>query len=109
MVGLDAPIITGVLRPISRDLAWKEGFAWVGGCFILAWVLVGPIWGFFSVVAPVKPVLTTANIILIIGSLLSGLSTNIPTFVTGRTLQGIGGAGVAATGGHVLHGLFPDK
>lgn len=65
-----------------------------------------PIWGKVSDIFGRKPILLTANVVFLIGSLLCAVSINIKMLIAGRAVQGIGGGGLLALVNISISDLF---
>ena len=58
------------------------------------YIATTPSWGKISDIFGRKPILLTANVIFLVGSLVCALSVNIHMLIGGRVLQGIGAGGL---------------
>src|ERR1700755_3709935 len=64
--------------------------------FLLGYVAMLPLIGRIADLRGRVPVLVAALLVFAVGSLLTSLAYDMPTMVTGRFLQGVGGGGVVA-------------
>ncbi|KAL9105601.1 MAG: hypothetical protein Q9227_009259 [Pyrenula ochraceoflavens] len=95
LAALDSTIVATAAPTISRDLnAPDTGYSWIGSSYLFAQATMVPLWGKISDVFGRKPVLTIANAVFFIGSLLSGFAVNLAMFLAGRTMQGLGAGGM---------------
>ena len=65
-----------------------------------------PSWGKFSDIWGRKPILLGANVLFLVASLISALSTGTKMLLAGRALQGIGGGGLIIMGNICISDLF---
>lgn len=92
---LDVTIITTALPTIAQHFkASSSGYTWVGSSYLLANASATPIWGKLSDIWGRKPMLITANIVFMIGSLIAALAVSIGMLIVGRVVQGLGGGGL---------------
>ncbi|KAL9595636.1 MAG: hypothetical protein Q9179_004907 [Wetmoreana sp. 5 TL-2023] len=84
-------ITTAVPTIATRFHASEADYTWIGSAYLLAAAASGPTWGKFSDIWGRKPILLVANIVFLVGSLISALSINIKMLLAGRAIQGIGG------------------
>jgi EmrB/QacA subfamily drug resistance transporter len=82
------PTIAGVFKASSAD------YTWIGSSYLLACASSVPLWGKISDIWGRKPVILVANVIFMIGSLISALANSIGMLIGGRVIQGIGGGGL---------------
>ncbi|KAL8832896.1 MAG: hypothetical protein Q9170_004676 [Blastenia crenularia] len=88
LAALDTTIITTAIPTIAtRFHASEADYTWVGSAYLLAAAASTPTWGKFSDIWGRKPILLVANIVFLIGSLISALSTNIKMLLAGRAIQ----------------------
>ncbi|KAF9886512.1 hypothetical protein FE257_011419 [Aspergillus nanangensis] len=107
LAALDVTIITTPLPTIAAEFhASEKGYVWIGSSFILATAASSPIWGKFSDIWGRKAMLILANMFFLAGSLISALSVNLETLITGRTIQGIGSGGIMVMANTCVGDLF---
>lgn len=95
LVALDTVLIPTALPTISQSFHISDSlYAWTGSAYLLANAASVPFWGKLSDVFGRKPVIQTANITFLGGSIISAVSLNAAMLVTGRAIQGLGGGGV---------------
>ena len=97
---------TAVPTIATRFKASEADYTWIGSAYLLAAAASTPTWGKFSDIFGRKPILLMANIIFLIGSLISALSVNIKMLLAGRALQGIGGGGLIILANICISDLF---
>lgn len=82
------PTIAGVFKASSAD------YTWIGSSYLLACASSVPLWGKISDIWGRKPIILVANVIFMIGSLISALANSVGMLIAGRVVQGIGGGGL---------------
>lgn len=107
LAALDMLIITVALPTIVKDLnAPNSGYAWIGSSFIIAVSAAGPIWGKTSDIFGRKPILLSANIVFMVGSLICALAENLGMLLAGRAIQGVGAGGLSVLTNVIISDMF---
>jgi MFS family permease len=75
--------------------------------FLLGYVAVLPLIGRIADLRGRVPVLTASLLVFALGSLVTALSADLPTMVTGRFLQGVGGGGLVPATLALVADLYP--
>ncbi|GKT44975.1 efflux pump dotC [Colletotrichum spaethianum] len=110
LAALDAVIITTALPTIAREVgASDSGFAWIGAAYLLANAASVPLWGKVSDIFGRKPILVIANVVFMVGSLVSALAGTLTMLVGGRAVQGLGGGGLMALVNITIGDLFSPR
>lgn len=78
----------------------------MGAAYILADAASTPVWGKVSDIWGRKTVLLIAIAVFFIGSALSATAVNMVMLIAGRTVQGLGGAGLVNLSNIVIADLF---
>ena len=95
LAALDVTIITTALPTIAGVFkASSADYTWIGSSYLLACAASVPLWGKISDIWGRKPIILVANVIFMIGSLVSALANSIGMLIAGRVVQGIGGGGL---------------
>ncbi|KAJ7119611.1 ABC transporter, partial [Mycena epipterygia] len=94
LVALDQTILATALPRIASDFQSFSLQGWVASLFILAQTVFLLFYGQVLRIFPAKWVLVTAIITLEAGSLICGLSQNVNQLIAGRTVSGLGAAGI---------------
>lgn len=95
LAALDVTIISTALPTIAGHFkASSADYTWIGSSYLLACASSVPLWGKISDIWGRKPVILVANVIFMIGSLISALANSIGMLIAGRVIQGIGGGGL---------------
>ncbi|KAJ8123176.1 hypothetical protein ONZ43_g807 [Nemania bipapillata] len=91
---LDITIVIPAIPTIVASLGSVAGYIWIGSAFILASTATTPLWGTVADIWGRKPVILVAIALFLGGSLLCALAPNINALIAGRTVQGLGSAGM---------------
>ncbi|KAL8708329.1 MAG: hypothetical protein Q9220_006804 [cf. Caloplaca sp. 1 TL-2023] len=107
LAAIDTTIITTAVPTIAtRFHASEADYTWIGSAYLLAAAASTPTWGKFSDIWGRKPILLTANVVFLIGSLIAALSINVKMLLAGRAVQGIGGGGLIILANICISDLF---
>ncbi|KAF7300398.1 Major facilitator transporter-like protein [Mycena chlorophos] len=94
LVALDQTILATALPRIASDFDAFTLQGWVSSSFVLAQTVFLLFYGQLLRVFPAKYILLSAIAIFEIGSLVCGLSQNVSALIAGRTVSGMGAAGI---------------
>ena len=95
LVALDTVLLPTALPTISKTFRVPDSlYAWIGSAYLLSNAASVPFWGCLADVFGRKPVVLSANLVFLVGSLVCALSQNVGMLVAGRAVQGLGGGGV---------------
>ncbi|EAW12043.1 MDR family MFS transporter [Aspergillus clavatus NRRL 1] len=97
LVALDMSIITTAIPTITQRFHSLDQEGWYGSAFFLCLATFQAFWGKAYKYFPLKTAFLTAIGVFELGSLIAALAPNSPALIVGRSIQGVGGAGV--TGG----------
>lgn len=94
MISLDNTVVATAQVPIVNDIGGQEHIAWLPTTFLIGQasfsILFGQILAYFSS----KHVFMVALFLFELGSLVSGVGPNIGAVLAGRTVSGVGAAGI---------------
>jgi EmrB/QacA subfamily drug resistance transporter len=93
---LDQTIVATALPTIVGKLGGLNQLSWVVTIYLLTSTVSVPLYGKFSDVYNRKRVFQVAIVLFVAGSMLCGLSQNMPELILFRGLQGLGGGGLMA-------------
>ncbi|HET9169782.1 MAG TPA: MDR family MFS transporter [Actinospica sp.] len=99
LAALDQTIVSTALLTIVNDLDRANGSAempWVVTAYMLSSTAVAPIYGKLADLYGPKKIFIFAILIFLAGSVLSGMSANMPELIAFRAVQGLGGGGLLA-------------
>jgi EmrB/QacA subfamily drug resistance transporter len=106
LAALDQTIVGTALPRIVTDLRGNEIYTWAFTSYLLTATISGPIYGKLSDLFGRRPVLLFAVAVFLVGSLLSGLSTEMWQLVAFRALQGLGAGALFPVALAVIGDLF---
>ncbi|CAZ84460.1 unnamed protein product [Tuber melanosporum] len=93
LAALDQTIITTAMPIIAAQFNSATGYTWIGSSYLLTSAAFLPAWGKLSDIWGRKPVLLSAAMIFLIGSILCAAAPNLGMLLVGRVVQGLGAGG----------------
>lgn len=109
LAALDQTIVAPALPTIAHALGHAEYLPWIVTGYLLTATAVAPLYGKISDVYGRRPVIYTAILVFLLGSLVSALAPNMFVLVVGRAIQGAGGGGLFALAQTVIGDLVPPR
>ncbi|EPQ58605.1 Mfs1.1 [Gloeophyllum trabeum ATCC 11539] len=106
IAALELVAVSTALPTIVNDLRGTE-FIWVGSAYALASTAFIPLSGSLAQIFGRKFVMLASLIIFAVGSALCGAATSMNFLIAGRTVQGLGGGGIASLVQIILSDLVP--
>ncbi len=106
---LDQTIVATALPTIVDNLGGLDHLSWVAAAYLLASMVVGPIYGKLGDLYGRKITLQAAICLFLLGSALCGISHSMLELVLFRALQGAGGGGLVVTVMAVIGDLVPAR
>jgi len=106
LAALDQTIVATALPRIVQEFHGLEHLSWVVASYLLASTVVVPVYGKLSDLYGRKPFILAAIVIFIVGSVLSGISRNMPQLVFFRAIQGLGAGAIFANAFAVVGDLY---
>ncbi|KAI9655969.1 MAG: hypothetical protein M1821_005030 [Bathelium mastoideum] len=91
---LDISVISTALPSIVKDLGAGEEYQWIPTAYFLTNTAFQPLYGQAANIVGRRILILGAVSIFAIGSAVSGSAPNTAALIAGRTIQGIGGAGI---------------
>jgi len=91
---LDATIIATAAPTITGDLKSAAGYTWIGGAYLLANAVSGPIWAKLSDIWGRKPIILVALAVFFASSTVCATAKTMEALIIGRAFQGAAGGGL---------------
>lgn len=109
MVSLDQTIVTIAMPRIGAELHGLHRIDLVMTAYLLALGVVQPTTGWLADRFGRKHIFLASLAIFTLGSLLSGLATDLPQLVLARILQGLGGGAIFPVGMAMIYEQVPPR
>ena len=107
---LSSTIVANALPTIMSELKGTQtDFAWVITAALLANAATTPIWGKLADLFDKKVLVQLSIVIFVVGSVMAGLSENIPLLLTARVVQGIAMGGLTALSQAIIGSMIPPR
>ena len=94
LFALDQTVVGTALPKIVTDLKGNDLYVWAVTIYLLTSTISGPIYGKLSDLFGRRPIIISAVVIFLTGSVLAGLSQEMWQFILFRGIQGLGGGAV---------------
>ena len=109
LAALDQSIVGTALPRIVSELGGLDKLAWVVTAYLLTATAATPLWGKISDLYGRRPIFQAAILIFLTGSVMCGLSQNLPQLIAFRAIQGIGGGGLMAIAFSIIGDVIPPR
>ncbi|WP_062386596.1 MDR family MFS transporter [Demequina iriomotensis] len=109
MASLSQTILATALPTIVGELGGVESMTWVVTGYILASTIMMPVYGRIPDLLGRKPVLISAIVLFVAGSIVGGLANSIGVLIVARVLQGIGGGGLMILSQAAIADVVPAR
>lgn len=109
LAALDQTILATALPAITRDLQAREHLSWLFSTYLIAATVVIPLYGKLADVHGSRPMLLTAVVLFLLGSLACGFSPRLDVLIAARGLQGLGGGGLLTLAMLGVADLYPPQ
>jgi EmrB/QacA subfamily drug resistance transporter len=106
---LDQSIVATALPRIVGDLGGLAHLSWVVTAYVLASTATMPLYGKLADQYGRRPMIFTALITFLIGSMLCGLAQNMFQLIVFRAIQGLGSGGFMPLSQIIIGDLVPPK
>lgn len=109
LIAFESLAVATVLPVVARDLRGLPLYGWAFSAFFMGYLLSTIVLGSLADrLGPARPFLIGLGLFAL-GLLVAGLAPNMPAFIAGRALQGLGGGGLVAVAYVVIGRAFPDN
>src|ERR1700712_1145160 len=109
LVALDQTIIATALGKIVEQFNAFDSLSWIVTAYLLTTTITVPIAGKMSDLFGRRVILLLGVAIFGVGSLLSGMSTDVTQLIFARAFQGIGGGIITANAFTIIGDLFAAR
>ncbi len=109
LVALDQTIIATALGKIVEDFNAFDSLSWIVTAYLLTTTITVPIAGKLSDLFGRRLILLIGVAIFAVGSLLSGMSSDVTQLIFARAFQGIGGGIITANAFTIIGDLFAAR
>ncbi|KAJ7624719.1 major facilitator superfamily domain-containing protein [Roridomyces roridus] len=109
LTALDQTILSTALPRIASEFNAFSLQGWVSSSFILAQTIFLLFYGQLLRICSAKYIMLASITIFEIGSLVSALAPNVHQLIVGRTVSGVGGAGICELINRLWHGEYTDR
>lgn len=106
VAALDVTIVATATPVIAHELNSATGYTWVGGAYIIARAVAGPIWAKLSDIWGRKVLILGAVAFFSVTSAICGAAQTMSMLIAGRALQGVAGGGIMLLVNIVISDLF---
>ena len=106
---LDNMIVSTAMPRIVGDLHGLSHLSWVVTAYVLGTTVSTPIWGKVGDLYGRKNIFMASIVIFLVGSALSGMSTNMDELIGFRALQGLGAGGLVVGVMAIIGDLVPPR
>ncbi|MBP2354511.1 EmrB/QacA subfamily drug resistance transporter [Kribbella aluminosa] len=107
---LSSTIVSNALPTIIADLKGSQTqYTWVVTASLLAMTVSTPVWGKLSDLISKKLLVQLAIVAFVIGSMLAGVSQNVPFLIGARVLQGLAMGGLMALAQAIIGAAIPPR
>lgn len=106
---LDQTIVGTALPKVLADLKGFTEYSWIVAAYMIAQAIAAPITAKLSDIYGRRTMFFFNVGVFLLGSVLAGLSMNMPWLIGSRAIQGIGGGGLAAMAFTIIADIFPPR
>ena len=104
---LDTTIITTALPEVSNAIGGSSQYVWIANSFVFSSTVFQPLFGQLSNIFGRRMPYLIAMSLFILGAGIGGGSSNVAMLIGGRTVQGIGSAGLFVLSDVIIADLAP--
>src|SRR5580658_2086658 len=105
----DQTIVATALPSIASDLGEVQRVSWVVVSYLIANTIAAPVYGRLGDSFGRKPMMLTALVVFMLGSVLCAFAPNIGILTATRVLQGFGGGGLMTLSQALVGETIPPR
>lgn len=109
LAALDQSVVGTAMRTIADDLGGLSLQAWATTAYLITATVSTPIYGKLGDIFGRRPLFLTAIAIFVVGSISTGLATNMFELAGYRALQGLGAGGLFSLALTILADIVPPR
>jgi EmrB/QacA subfamily drug resistance transporter len=109
LAALDQSVVGAAMRTIADDLGGLSLQAWATTAYLITSTVSTPIYGKLGDIFGRRPLFLIAIAVFIIGSLTTGLATNMFELAMYRALQGLGAGGLFSLAMTIVADIVPPR
>ncbi|HEY5880451.1 MAG TPA: MDR family MFS transporter [Nakamurella sp.] len=109
LASLNQTVLSTALPTIVGELHGVDHMTWVITGYILASTIMMPVYGRISDLFGRKPLIITAIVLFLAGSVVGGLAGSIGVLIVARVLQGLGGGGLMILSQAAIADVVPAR
>lgn len=106
MVAVEATIVSTAMPQIVGQLGGLHLYSWVFSAFLLTQTATTVVFGKLSDIYGRKPIMILGIALFLVGSILCGLATSMPTLIAFRLVQGVGAGAIQPIAMTVVGDLY---
>ncbi|KAG0034628.1 hypothetical protein BGZ81_003941 [Podila clonocystis] len=96
LASLDQLIVSTSIPAITKEFQALGDISWLGTAYMMTTTASQPLYGKFSDIFGRKSTMLFANVMFLVGSVISGWATSMTMLIVGRGVSGIGAGGLMA-------------
>ncbi|KAF9337570.1 hypothetical protein BG006_003965 [Podila minutissima] len=96
LASLDQLIVSTSIPAITKEFQALGDISWLGTAYMMTTTASQPLYGKFSDIFGRKTTMLFANVMFLVGSVISGWATSMTMLIVGRGVSGIGAGGLMA-------------
>jgi MFS family permease len=109
LMAADALVTSTIMPSVGRDLDGYAWFGWATSGYLVGVVAAASCAGWLSDRIGLRPAMIGSGLLLAIGCMISALGPDMPIFVAGRMVQGIGAGWVAGFCYVTINLIFEER
>ena len=107
LAAIDQTLLATATPEIAGSFGGLRDSSWIVVAYLLAAAVIVPMYGRLGDRLGKRRMLLVAVAVFALGSLISGLAQNMPQFIAGRVVQGLGGGGLMMLSHALIGELVP--